>query len=452
MTAHQFQKPVRRVVLRGMDYFNAHLVLEGMDWQLVDAKYEEAGGRTTVARLIHHFDDNDTLKAVAVEDQTFGLDYVDFYGEDSDVLQTAAEHLEGYTEAELQRAAAQVQAPDELPALLLKVGLTALTHNPPWKQAFIERHIRHGIRETRCAALLAATLAVDPVFLPAMREAAQDEDPEVQTYSAGLLQVLDTGGHPTPGTAGLSGPGQRPSVDQPAADRSTERRQALIQAALTAPVGETATWMSPLANGTPESPQASPWTRPRRRVLVKTEAWSASLFLRAGGWTVVDWESEEEEGEVLAARYVYVHPGGADVRAEIVETLGLTFVDFYGADEGEMDRATRLLEGAYTEEELRVAATRATTGAELNEVLLQLGVTAATSNPAWKRSFIEGHLNFAPALQRKAAMLGATFSMDPVFLPAIERAAEDDSADGDDVDVQHFARALLEVWATRHPT
>ncbi|MBX8463540.1 hypothetical protein [Deinococcus sp. RIT780] len=437
-------------MLKNMDYFEAHQSLRYNGWKLDHVEYPEESDQDTT-RMIHAFRDNDTLKAVAVEDQPLGLDYVDFYGEDSDVLQTAAEHLEGYTEAELQGAAAQVQAPDELPALLLKVGLTALTHNPPWKQAFIERHIRQGVRETRCAALLAATLAVDPVFLPAMRDAAQDEDPEVQTYSAGLLQVLDTGGHPAPGTAGLSGPGQRPSVDQPAADRSTERRQALIQAALTAPVGETVAWMSPLANGTSESPQASPWTRPRRRVLVKTEAWSASLFLRAGGWTVVDWESEEEEGEVLAARYVYVHAGGADVRAEIVGTLGLTFVDFYGDDEGEMDRATRLLDGVYTEEELRVAATRATTGAELNEVLLQLGITAATSNPAWKRSFIEGHLNFAPALQRKAAMLGATFSMDPVFLPAIEQAAEDDSADGDDVDVQHFARALLDVWATRHP-
>lgn len=450
MTAKQIQKPVHRTLLRDADYFNAHLVLEGLGWQIVDAAYEEVDGRATVTKLIHRFEENDALTAVMTQDQTLGLDYVDFYGDASDIIQVAAEHLEGYSEAELQRAAEQMQSPVDLPALLLKVGLTALTHNPPWKQTFIERHIRQGAREARCAALLAATLAVDPLFLPAMRDAAHDEDSEVLTCSAGLLQVLEAQGHPAPGTGGLPSSAERTSEDQRAADRSAGRRQALIQAALTAPVGETAAGMSPLANGTPESPQASPWTRPRRRVLLRTEAWSASLCLRAGGWTLVDWESEEG-GEVLAARSVYVHAGGADVRAEIVETLGLTFVDFYGADEGEMDRATRLLEGVYTEEELRVAATRATTGAELNEVLLQLGVTAVTSNPAWKRSFIEGHLNFAPALQRKAAMLGATFSMDPVFLPAIEQAAEDDSADEDEVDVQHFATALLEVWAAHHP-
>ncbi|PTA66937.1 hypothetical protein C8263_15330 [Deinococcus arcticus] len=401
--------------------------------------------------MIHVFRNNEALKAIAVEDQPLGLDYVDFYGEDTAVIQAAAEHLEGYTEAELQRAAEHVQAPDELPALLLKLGLTALTHNPPWKQAFIEQHIRQGARETRCAALLAATLAVDPVFLPAMQAAAQDEDPEVQTYSAGLLQVLNTGGHPTQETNGLSGPADMPSAEQPVADRLTERRQALIQAALTAPVGETATWISPLAKGTSEGLQGSFWVRPHRRVLVNTEAWSASLFLRAGGWTVVDWEIEEEDHEVLAARYVYVSAGSPDVRAEVIQTLGLTFVDFYGNDEAEIDRGIGLLEGVYTEDELRTAAEQATLGAELNEVLLQLGITAATLNPAWKRRFIDGHLNFAPAVQRKAAMLGATFSMDPVFLPALENAAEDEAVSGKDLEVQAFARAMLEVWAARRP-
>ncbi|MVN88520.1 hypothetical protein GO986_17405 [Deinococcus sp. HMF7620] len=438
-----------------MDYFNAHLVLEGMDWQLVDAKYEESDGRTTVTRLIHVFNGNEALVAVATEDQTLGLDFVDFYGKSADVIEAAAEQLEGYTETELQNAAEQAQTPGELQALLLKLGVTALTHNSAWKQAFIEGHIRQGPRETRLAALLAATLAVNPVFLPSMQAASQDEDPEIQAYSAGLLRVLNSGGDPLRGPASapasedIAGAEQR--GEPPSAETLTQRRRALIQAALTAPVEEAAFWVSPLVKGTAESQQANAWRRPRRRVLLKTEAWSASLFLRAGDWAVMDWESEEGD-QTLAARYVYVSAGDPNIWAEVIQTLGLTFVDFHGDDEDEINRGIGLLEGVYTEDELREVAEHATLGAELNEALLQLGITAATVNPSWKRSFIDGHLNFAPAEQRKAAMLAATFSMDPVFLPAIENAAEDANGVGEDFNVRSLARALLDVWAARRLT
>lgn len=436
----QGAKPNVRALLSELDYFSAHLQLEEMGWHLVDAAYEDQGEDHTLTKLIHEHDERNGLAAVVTENQALGLTFVDFYGNSTDVFHTDAARLAAVSEEALRQSARAAPAGHALQVLLLQLGVTAVTCNAPWKQAFIEQHIRQGPTEMRLAALLAATLAVNPAYLPALQEAAQDADPEVRAYSADLLRVL-------------SGSGQEDALGTDAGDTlepqgvSAERRRTLIEAALTAPVEDAADWVNPL--GAVERP-AERWQRPERRVLVRDSGWSVRQSLHLAGWTAVDTEDAQEGNEVGSARSVYVDPGGSQVRVEVIETLGLTFVDLYGHDQAEMTRAAELLGSAYTEDELREAAERAT-GAELNEVLLELGVTAATLNPAWKRSFIEGHMQFAPALQRKAAMLGATLSLDPVFLPAIEDAAEDDSEDADDVDVQRFARALLEVWAVRRP-
>lgn len=188
------QRPTRRILLKGIDHFHAHLLLEGLDWELTDAEYDERDGATTTTRLIHAFGGDERLRAVATEIRDLGLDFVDFFGPDTQVIDDAVRRLDHFTEGELRQRSEHTAAQTDTEALLLQLGLTARVDRSTWKRTAIERHLREGSRETRLTALVAATLALDARSLPAVQAAAQDHDPEIRACSAALIRVLEAVG------------------------------------------------------------------------------------------------------------------------------------------------------------------------------------------------------------------------------------------------------------------